>query len=33
VFQADYLLIRADGFKHEGARISAGILWRLGERR
>jgi len=32
LFQADYLVIRADGFKHEGARVSAGLVFRLGER-
>ena len=32
LFQADYLLIRSDGFKHEGARISTGIVWRFGQR-
>jgi len=30
--QADYFLIRANGFKHEGARVSAGIVWRFGQR-
>ena len=30
--QADYYLIRADGFKHEGARVSTGIVWRLGSK-
>ena len=32
MFQADYFLIRASGFKHEGARVSAGIVWRFGQR-
>lgn len=32
LIQADYFLIRADRFKHEGARISAGILFRFGRR-
>lgn len=32
LFQGDYLLIRSDGFKREGARISTGIVWRFGER-
>ena len=32
LIQADYLLIRADRIKHEGLRISAGILFRFGRR-
>jgi len=32
LIQADYFLIRADRFKHEGARISAGLLLRFGRR-
>lgn len=32
LIQADYYLIRADRVKHEGARISAGVLLRFGRR-
>jgi hypothetical protein len=32
LIQADYFLVRADKIKHEGARISAGILVRFGRR-
>ena len=32
LIQADYFLIRADKVKHEGLRISAGILFRFGKR-
>ncbi|MBI3934133.1 MAG: outer membrane beta-barrel protein [Acidobacteria bacterium] len=32
LFQVDYLIIRSDGFKHEGVRASAGIVWRIGQR-
>ena len=32
LFQGDYLIIRSEGFKHEGARFSTGIVWRFGER-
>jgi hypothetical protein len=32
LIQADYFLIRADRFKHEGARISAGLVLRFGRR-
>ena len=32
LFQLDYLLIRADGFKHEGVRASVGLVWRFGQR-
>jgi hypothetical protein len=32
LIQADYFLIRADRFKHEGARITAGIVVRFGRR-
>jgi len=32
LIQADYFLVRADKIKHEGARISAGILFRFGRR-
>lgn len=32
LIQVDYYLIRADKLKHEGARISAGILFRLGRK-
>jgi opacity protein-like surface antigen len=32
MFQADYYLIRSDGFRHEGARVSAGVVVRLGQR-
>ncbi len=32
LIQADYLLIRADRFKHEGLRVSAGVLVRFGRR-
>ena len=32
LIQADYYLIRADRFKHEGVRLSAGILFRFGKR-
>jgi hypothetical protein len=32
LIQADFLLIRADDFKHEGARISSGLVWRFGQR-
>ena len=32
LFQADYLLIRSDGFKHEGVRVSTGLVWRFGQR-
>lgn len=32
LIQADFLLIRSDGFKHEGARLSAGLVWRFGQR-
>ena len=32
LIQADYFLVRADQVKHEGARISAGILFRFGKR-
>jgi opacity protein-like surface antigen len=32
LFQADYLVIRSDGFKHEGVRVSTGLVWRFGQR-
>jgi len=32
LFQVDYLLIRSDGFKHEGVRASVGLVWRFGRR-
>jgi opacity protein-like surface antigen len=32
LIQADYFLVRADKIKHEGARISAGIVFRFGKR-
>lgn len=32
LIQADYFLVRADKLKHEGARISAGIVIRFGKR-
>ena len=32
LIQADYFLVRADKIKHEGARISTGILFRFGRR-
>jgi opacity protein-like surface antigen len=32
MFQLDYLLIRSDGFKHEGVRASTGLVWRFGQR-
>ena len=32
LIQADYFLVRADKIKHEGARISAGIVIRFGKR-
>ncbi len=32
LIQADYFLIRADRIKHEGLRVSAGIVLRFGRR-
>ena len=32
LIQADYYLIRSDRFKHEGLRLSAGVLFRFGKR-
>lgn len=32
LIQADYFLVRTDGFNSEGARISAGIVLRIGSR-
>ena len=31
-FQVDYMVLRASGFKHEGVRVSGGLVFRLGQR-